>query len=291
VVVDWSAAATPKRGPDSIWIACLDMWDDVGPHLTNPPTRAAALGELRELLVGRAGRRVLVGVDVPLGCPAGLVGALGGAQWDDLWRLLAERLHDDDRNRNDRFEVAAELNGQLGPGPGPFWGCPPRRATPTLSTHKVHSVPSPTPAGELAELRLTERRLRAAGRRPFPVWQLLGVGSVGSQMLVGLPVLQQLRTDPELAARVRVWPFDTGCTTDPGAGVADPVVLAEVWPSLLPLDRTRHAVKDAAQVLGLADHLAALDRDGRLAEQFAPRLTEAERQVVLVEEGWILGVA
>jgi precorrin-8X/cobalt-precorrin-8 methylmutase len=305
VIVDWSAAARPARGRDSIWIACLDG-DDTTPTVTNPPTRAAAVHLLRAMLSERTDQRVLVGVDFPLGCPAGLVAALGGDRWDDLWALLADRLHDDERNGNDRFRLASELNAALGAGPGPFWGCPTAQAGPTLSTRKVHAIPSPTPTGDLAEFRLTEARLRAAGRRPFSVWQLLGVGSVGSQLLVGLPALQRLRLDPDLGPRVRVWPFETGLDpglapdpdadlgvgTEPGssATVGAPIVIAEVWPSLLPLDPTHHPVKDAAQVIGLAAHLAALDRGGGLAELFAPQLTADEHRRVVGEEGWILGV-
>jgi hypothetical protein len=238
----------------------------------------------------RTDRRVLLGVDLSLGVPAGLTAALGGDRWDHLWRLLAERLHDDERNRNDRFEVAAELNARLGPGPGPFWGCPPRAATATLQPRRVHAVPYPAVSGDLDDFRLTEARLRALGRRPFPVWQLLGVGSVGSQVLVWLPLLQRLRTDAELGERLRVWPFETDWQREAGDRSAAPVVLAEVWPSLLPLDLGRHPVKDAAQVLGTAEHLARLDSAGDLAGWFDPRLTEAEREVVTREEGWILGV-
>lgn len=296
VIVDASAASVPRRGADSIWIACHDVRGMRRPHrepvLVNPATRAAAFRVLHSLLAARTDRRVLLGVDLPLGAPAGLTAALRGDRWDHLWQVLADRLHDDERNRNDRFEVADELNARLGPGPGPFWGCPPRAATAALQPRRVHTFPYPTPVGDVAEFRCTEARLRANGRRPFPIWQLLGVGSVGSQMLVWLPVLQRLRADPELGDRLRVWPFETGGEPRPaeGDGRAAPVVLAEVWPSLFPLDLGRHPVKDAAQVLGTAEHLADLDAAGHLAARFDPELTDAEREVVTREEGWILGV-
>ena len=45
-----------------------------------------------------------------------------------MWDLLAQLVDDRDDNANNRFEVAAELNRRVGPGPGPFWGCPPAAA-------------------------------------------------------------------------------------------------------------------------------------------------------------------
>ena len=48
VMVDWSAAATPKTGADSIWVAVLRPGDAV-PKLLNPPTRAALFPALASL--------------------------------------------------------------------------------------------------------------------------------------------------------------------------------------------------------------------------------------------------
>ena len=75
VMVDWSAASKPATGADSIWIGALtpDSRLKLTFKASNPPTRAKAIEELTDLL-GRClkrGDRVLVGVDFPLGFPAG----------------------------------------------------------------------------------------------------------------------------------------------------------------------------------------------------------------------------
>lgn len=80
VMVDWSAASKPATGADSIWIGALtpDLRLKLSFKATNPPTRAKAIEELGELLARclKRGDRVLVGVDFPLGFPAGTSEAL-----------------------------------------------------------------------------------------------------------------------------------------------------------------------------------------------------------------------
>ena len=41
--------------------------------------------------------------------------------------------------------------------------------------------------------RAAEEVLRSQGRRPFSSWQLFGAGAVGSQSLLGIPMLDRLR--------------------------------------------------------------------------------------------------
>ena len=53
----------------------------------------------------------------------------------------------------------------------------------------------------LAEFRANELAVRATGRYPFSIWQLTGAGSVGSQAMMGIPVVSALRSHPELADR------------------------------------------------------------------------------------------
>ena len=292
VMVDWSGSARPKRGRDSIWSCGLDAHTG-SVELVNHPTRAAARFAVREMLVAASNRRVLVGFDFPFGYPAGTaaaVGLEGAAPWRALWDHVADVVTDDDRNRNNRFEVAAALNARISPSAGPFWACPPRLASPTLSTRKAPGFPHPSPLGQpLLEFRLTERLLRAHGRHAFSVWQLLGAGSVGGQALLGIPTVAALCAEPTLSARSRVWPFTTGFTRDPTEGAADAVVHAEIWPSSVPVDLTRHPIRDGAQVLSVCHHLAALDRDGRLAALFAPSLSDQDAALAVAEEGWILG--
>jgi hypothetical protein len=70
------------------------------------------------------------------------------------------------------------------------------------------------------------------------------------------------------------------------------VVHAEVWPSLLPVMLSSRTVKDKAQVCALPRWFSDTDARGELERWFGgpTDLTEAERQHVINEEGWILGV-
>jgi len=86
-----------------------------------------------------------------------------------------------------------------------------------------------------------------------PIWKLYGNGSVGSQALLGIPVLTALRNDPLLATFSQVWPFETGLRTPTlGHNSRALIVYAEVYPSLLPIKAIEGEVKDSAQVRGLA---------------------------------------
>ncbi len=288
LTVDWSAAQGPCRGPDSVWL-CLVRWRGgratvVGTE--NPATRARATARvnerLRELVAERAS--VLVGFDFPYGYPAGLAPALGfdGVGWLEVWRHLAGAVVDAQAQRtNNRFEVAAALNQHLTGQARPFWGCPANRESPTLGQVHVPSEP-------FRERRLTEL---GAGRAQ-PVWKLYTAGSVGSQTLLGLPRLLSLREDPALAPWSRVWPFETGCALPPREPGVARVVHAEIYPSLVPFEAAPGQVKDEAQVIAQALHLAQHDAAGTLDGLFAvpAALPAARRRDVEREEGWILGV-
>jgi hypothetical protein len=274
IVVDWSANSAPKRGRDSIWIA---VWDRSGVMLSNPSTRYEAEVILVDLLAGllTPDARTLVGVDFSLGFPTGTAELLGldGPSWASTGAELGRLVEDDARNRNNRFSVASALNARMGGAPGPFWGCPPTAVTSTLTTTKP-------PPGSLAQWRRVEARLREQGYRPFSSWQLLGAGAVGSQSLVGIPTIMRLRE--RFGGRLAVWPFEpTDCA----------IVVAEVWPSLLALDLTVAPVRDAAQVLGVAEWLAGLDLADGLDELLClDNLAPEVHDVVVGEEGWVLGV-
>jgi precorrin-8X/cobalt-precorrin-8 methylmutase len=277
IMIDWSAAAVPALGADSVWTAALDL--DRGPdaiELVNHPTRHGAIAALEAALLARPTRRVLVGVDFALGFPKGFVDALGFASWRDVWRHLGEEVVDTAGNRNNRFAVAAALNARLGPGgPGPFWGCPAAQASETLTATKSFEFPYPLQGGSLAEYRATEVRLRTVGRRPMSVWQTHYAGSVGGQTIVGIAALSRFLDRSPTAMRCTCWPFEP---TGPGN---DDVVIAEVWPSLFPIDMSSHPVRDAAQVIGTVRHLAQLIEAGDVAAMLAVRDAG--------DEGWILG--
>jgi len=287
VVVDWSAHSSPKVGVDSIWMA-IDDGGSVVPAsvvLENPATRAAASAQLTSIVEAAVDSTTLIGVDFSLGYPAGTARAVGGSgpPWRALWKLLTDSIVDDDRNRNNRFEVAAACNAAVGEGPGPFWGCPPsRQVDDCLTTTKPLRS-----HGELPEWRHVESVLRRSGRRPFSSWQLLGVGAVGSQSLLGIPVLERLRR--RFPERVDVWPFTTGLRLPPKR--AGQVVVAEIWPTIVAGTDTIGPVRDARQVADVARWLRDLDRRGELRGNFEPEVAAAHRSAVIDEEGWVLGVS
>jgi precorrin-8X/cobalt-precorrin-8 methylmutase len=281
VMVDWSAASVPRTGRDSIWVC----WrGPEGESLDNPPTRHAARTLLAERLAVSAarGERVLIGFDLPFGYPAGFAARLGlaGTPWRAIWDEIARLVEDDQDNRNNRFAVAADLNRRVCDGAFPFWGCPTGRGGEFLGPkhHRRHETDG------LAERRLIDRYMRNAQ----PCWKLIGAGSVGGQVLTGIPVVRALRDDPRWREQARVWPFETGLRSPDGAGV----VFAEVYPSLWAVAPENAEVKDAAQVRTVARYFAARDRAGELDGLFAgdPALTAAQRRPVESEEAWTLGV-
>ena len=250
MVVDWSANGTPKTGRDSIWIAHLRPGQPVA--LDNPRTRAAAMARIAATLheEGRQGRRVIAGFDFAFGYPAGLARALGPeADWRTVWAFLHDHLTDGPDNANNRFDLAARLNA-LFPGDGPFWGNGLARDIPGLPRRK--------PQGWGAHLPANRRLADSLAPGAQEVWKLSGAGSVGGQSLTGIAALEALRRRIPLT----VWPFES-----PGASRAP--VLAEVFPSLVPLDPRLHPVRDAAQVVGVAQALAGWDAAGRLAGMLA----------------------
>jgi precorrin-8X/cobalt-precorrin-8 methylmutase len=276
VVVDWSANGRPVRGRDSIWVAVAGRSGPI--EVSNPSTRRRAESILGELLDDAADRRerTLVGVDASLGFPAGTADcfAVPGAEpWRAMWTHLERRLVDDDHNRNDRFAVAAELNRRR--GASVFWGCPAGRIVEGLGPRKPAVFP-------VEEFRAVEAVLRAEGLRPASVWQLLGVGSVGSQTLTVLPVLERLLR----RGGIEVWPFASGAV--PPVTEAGSTVVVEVWPTVFTIESSAHAVRDAAQVVSVAAQLRRADDRDELGGWFEPVVPGASGDAVRSEEGWIL---
>lgn len=281
VVVDWSANAAPKQGKDSIWISWFDKRVPQG-RAVNIPTRAQALDVIEELAASRADRRTLVAVDFSLGFPSGTAAAFGvkGTPRREMWKLLAGMVTDGADNANNRFDVAAELNGRA-PGEGPFWGRPHTQDIPGLMRKKVSCAPLPM-------WRHCEQFLHDAGRRPFSAWQLYGAGAVGSQTLLGVAALERLQQRLAAAAfgAVAIWPFTTGLVA-PDTELSR-LVVAEIWPSMVDVvDNGR--VHDEAQVLTLGSHLDCADQEGTLASWFAPDVPKEHIEAIVEEEGWVLG--
>jgi precorrin-8X/cobalt-precorrin-8 methylmutase len=290
VMVDWSAAAVPRLGKDSIWICHLRRnGTELGPaRLENIPTRHEARERLHALLRAEhaAGRAVLVGFDFAFGYPTGLAKRLGlaGPPWRGMWDLLSEKLQDAPDNRNNRFAVASQLNQRISGGEGPFWGCPASETWPCLGSrhHRSHE------ALGLAERRIADGWIRG----PQPVWKLAYAGSVGSQSLTGIPVLRWLRDHPDLSAAVSVWPFETGLRPLTRADTDGRIVLAEIYPSLIEVVPRDDETRDELQVRTMVDYFAECDDAGELASLFAgdPSLDAEQRRRIESEESWILGV-
>lgn len=200
---------------------------------------------------------------------------LNRAPWRLLWSTLHTLIEDSDQNLSNRFDVAAAINRAAGPR---FWGHPHGRSYANLA---------PTRAGTdylaIAERRAVESRIRG----PQPVWKLTGVGSVGSQTLLGIPRLEALRRHPVLGRDIAVWPFDT----DFERNLAAPITIVEIYPSFFPLDVAAEP-RDRAQVETCVLRYAALDAAGLLSTFLsAPAdLSPAHRTMAIAEEGWIAGV-
>ncbi len=230
-------------------------------------TRAQAEAYVREQIqdAQAQGTRLLIGCDFPFGYPRGFAHALTGrADARALWHYLQDKITDSESNANNRFDVADSINARF--GNGPFWGRPAGQTSPHVPARKTVDYS----ALPFAERRGIERAIPSAQ----PVWKLYTTGSVGSQALMGLPMIARMAA----IKGVSVWPFDDALSG---------VVLAEVYPSLLAKAVARHmaqggAIKDAVQVQLLARAFLHLPPQ-KWADLLALPHPDAR------EEGWILG--
>lgn len=272
IVLDWSAAGSPKLGKDSIWIGHATA---TGVTAENIATRRQAETRLSGLIDAalHANQRLLIAADFAFGAPIGLTLALTGQPHAlALWDWLAARVTDTDRNATNYRQIAAQMNSQFSGG-GPFWGNGQKHDTPGLPRTK------PAHPSELAEFRAAELVGREAGLWPKTLWQLAGAGAVGAQSLTGIPMLHRLRT--RTPGKVAVWPLE------PAAHA--PIVLAETYLSLLATEvraaTAQGMVQDEAQVRLHATAFHSLSQNGGLAPLLAPdHAPEA-----LQSEGWYLG--
>lgn len=285
-MVDWSANSTPKRGKDSIWYCHLRRTRRGLRRITlaNPATRHEALQALQRILQKSAGNpseRLLVGFDFPNAYPKGFAASVGfqGTPWRAAWDGISDLIEDAADNGNNRFAVAKALNQRISATPFPFWGCPVTQAGDFLSPRKTHNYHE-----NLAERRLCESYLPSTQ----PCWKLAYTGSVGSQALMGIPVKKALRDDAKLQHCTRVWPFETGLSA-PDSKTR--IVLSEIYPSILKVTAKPPQIKDALQVEAVVRCFAARDEQGLLAKDFCgpEELTNEQKQVIIEEEGWILG--
>ncbi len=279
MIVDWSAASTATsktNRENAIWVGRHSRDARSETHFR---TRAEAEDHIRTCIETalRNGKRSLVGFDFAFGYPAGFAARLtGSATAAAVWHWLANQIEDAPDNQNNRFAVAGRINRLFG-GMGPFWSHPRGQTHEGLPARKAGIDHARLGVGEF---RLVEQV--ATGAKS--VWMLCNPGAVGSQSLVGLPMIHRLSQ----MDGVSVWPFQPPST---------PVVLAEVYPSLLsravnhalhsarPTGIGKAAVKDQIQTRLLAQALFALSKGNQLAALLHPPAGRPQN----TEEGWILG--
>ncbi len=294
IVADWSAAARPVSGANSIWICVLER--DAGANLSsalfNPTTRLEArhlIFDTANDLIARE-RRVLIGFDFAMGYPAGTAKALGldiktAPPWRAMHDYLTAHIVEAEDNSNDRFPLAASMNDMMTGTAHPFWGAPASKTAPTLAARKGDfSAPESLP-----EHRLTEHWIKSEFRAsPKTVWQLLGAGAVGSQSLLGIATVAYLRQHLPGAL---LWPFETGFGELTAKRLRNTsCILAEIYPSTLPISPDTGEILDQAQVRMLSDRFESLDSDGILGGAFdlPDSISGGEIHKIIDEEGWIL---
>lgn len=289
IMLDWTAAAAPKTGKDSVWIGVTKRDIRFRPTFEafNPATRMEAEARLREVLADlkRRGESALIGFVSPLGYPEGTAAALKlkDPAWAGMWSFLASNVVDKKDNTNNRFAVANKMNRLMTDEARPFWGGGPRDVQRWLQATK--------PAAHGPDLpplfRRTETARGAKAKTPA-IWQLMGPGAVGGQAILAIPAARRLAD--ELGPKAKVWPFDTGWKAlgaDDVAGLA--VLIAEAAPIVSP-PMEPGEVPDRALVRALCDRSAKLDDQGKLGAAFAPPagVSAADLKAVEREEGWAL---
>ena len=267
LVVDWSAAGTPapkRPSKDAIWLGLTRQGHAQAPIYCR--TRVEAEARIIAIIAEEraAGRRLLAGFDFPFGYPKGVARQITGS--DDpfaLWDWLAARITDDASGHNNRFDVAQEMNAAF-PGPGPFWGKTHKDRWPGIPYRKEGITFDVTPEKRACDI---------AAKAASSCYQLCYSPTVGSQILMGLPMLSRLRQMQGVA----VWPFERHEQA--------PTVLAEIWPGLIePAVKTaaEEDIRDAAQVRLLSLALARLS-----PEALGPMMNDLPEAAK--EEAWILG--
>ena len=282
LAIDWSARnhPSPKQPTkDAIWLAEAAANGPITTHYFR--TRYACRDYVLKRLTSLKNERVLIGWDFSFGYPQGFAAALGltgHPPWRAVWDHLTDLIEDGPDNRSNRFEVGSRLNAQIGAPAGPFWGVPAGRRHLHLHAKRTFTYPVAC---------LPERRaVELLYPRMQPAWKLAYTGSVGSQALLGIPVLRYLRNHPSLKKSSRIWPFESA-----GGDAGATLVHAEIYPSLLPLPST-DTIRDRAQVKGYVTWLQTQQQAGTLpALLHRPWGNDPKvHQQVTKHEGWVLGM-
>ena len=115
---------------------------------------------------------------------------------------------------------------------------------------------------------------------------LFGNGTVGSQSLVGIPRLEDLRL--RFGDKLRVWPFEMGSGSVIETCVA-PITLAEIWPGAIEFNGAHQEVKDATQTKSMVDWCGGRDECADWSTWLRP-MSMHQQPERIAEEGRILGV-
>jgi len=313
IMVDWSGGnSRSSNRPNCIWIAHGSA-NASAPTTESPPSRTEAIKRVEQLLrqfykenqVGRA----LACFDFGFAFPRGLASHLSIPNpncqlWQRVWNYLETHMEDDigtrvgrrPSNRSNRFEVADNLNLLICQDiAGPFWCVDPNWRNHRVAAGLQVSIPQNQPQGFVsnAGVQIPVRRIvDEVIQSDFP-FRLFGNGSVGSQMLTGIPRLQQLRQSQELGqyGQIKVWPFETGWATPVAGGWLENdvrLLLAEIYPSVMPaLD---DQIVDRGQVRAMWHWARDLDNEDELRARFERpnELNDEQDVTVRSEEGWVL---
>ncbi|MEN0019792.1 MAG: hypothetical protein AAF747_02795 [Planctomycetota bacterium] len=280
IACDWSAekGRKPKPQENRCWLA-WGRADESPSKRSDPlymPTREEAEACIAAILRDHADARIFLGFDFAIGYPCSADNTPVLPVGRELCALLAELVTDDATGVNNRFEVGDELNRRVrtitGLDHGPFWARP--------REYKLHDLPERRPTGEtgVPQFRAAEKSAQAHTKtRPQSAFKLAGIGSVGSQSLVGLPAIHRLITDEQLAPRCRLWPFEQDNDRD------DQITIAEIYPTLYEERSPTWWYKDARQVVDTRNAIIDAINSGidPAAAVDHPRAST---------EGWIIGV-
>lgn len=293
ITVDWSSRAKPspvKPTKDAIWVGEGRSVGRVTSRYFRTREAAICYIEAKLTRLIKNNQRVLVGWDFSFGYPKGLGTALRIEKkrpWKHIWKLLDRLIIDEADNYNNRFTVGAELNRRISLGSGPFWGVPAGQSGIFLGSKRDFKYPVVNKRAVLKERRLVEERVP----KMQPGWKLAYAGSVGSQVLLGIPRLFQLAfKNGALKSNSFIWPFETRFADWMPAGAC--IVHAEIYPSMIPIEG-KHLIPDRAQVRAFVQWLQGEQLEGKLGGWLAgpENLNKKDRKQVLRHEGWVLGVS
>ena len=341
IFVDWSASAKPRKNKNSIWIGCcqfdgeehsfnadltgyaggkkiVDNWISTlsnfekkekflkNSFVANPPTRGAALDFIKQILE-QDKKKTLIGFDFGFGYPHK---SYGSKDWKSLWEYLYNDIYDKDYEKKSpypHYELASDWNKNHKLC---FWGrgdahkevaC---HVSPKKDEAKLRMYGKNGEEG-LGEFRITDERVSWSGVKSQ--WQMYGAGSVGSQSLLGIPYVEELRRC--FGEKVKVWPFETNfgeylkgfniliCEVHFAAICRVQERIARKTDAL-ECQSENHQIpkgypKDRIQVEEMCRFFAEEDKDGSLLQKFlkvdCSCISKDDRIKAQTKEGWILG--